>query len=199
MDSVNNRFKEVRKRLGFNQKDFASELGISQTHVSSIENGKDNPSTSLLKLLSIKFNIDEEWLISGVGSPDPGWDIGTDQGVIEKYNAIRVQFEHTLRNRTREDLLHTVEAFAYLDALLSPKKLTDEDKSKYLASICATIDLLEKLVFKAYNDAVHPSKGNTKAWLRFRNECDTELRVITEHIKAAVNLYLAGYGDEMKL
>ena len=37
MSTVNERFKTIRKDLGFNQQQFASELGISQTHISGIE------------------------------------------------------------------------------------------------------------------------------------------------------------------
>ena len=61
MNNVSERFKAVRKELGFNQQQFANELGISQTHVSAIETGRENPSTSLLKLLCAKFSIKEDW------------------------------------------------------------------------------------------------------------------------------------------
>ena len=93
MPTVNERFRDIRKELGFNQQQFAYELGISQTHISGIENGRDNPSKSLLKFLCAKFSVSEEWMLEGTGTPLPEWDITTDKGAIAKYNALRVSFE----------------------------------------------------------------------------------------------------------
>ena len=69
MSTVNERFRDIRKELGFNQQQFAYELGISQTHISGIENGRDNPSKSLIKFLCAKFSVSEEWMLEGVGTP----------------------------------------------------------------------------------------------------------------------------------
>ena len=93
MSSVSERFKAVRKELGFNQQQFANELGISQTHVSAIETGRENPSISLLKLLCAKFSIKEDWLISGVGKPLNEWNMSTDDGIRAKYEQRKVYFE----------------------------------------------------------------------------------------------------------
>ena len=82
MSTVNERFRDIRKELGFNQQQFAHELGISQTPISGIENGRDNPSKSLLKFLCAKFSISEEWMLEGIGAPLPEWDMTTDKGVI---------------------------------------------------------------------------------------------------------------------
>jgi transcriptional regulator with XRE-family HTH domain len=199
MDPIGTRIKQVRTQQGLTQTQFASEMAISQTHVSKIEKGVEHPSSTLLRLMSLKYNIDETWLTDGVGGPTPDWDIRTDEGVISKYNAMRVSFEKKIHSRTGEDLLSTVEAFAYFDALLSPRKLTDEDKTKYLASICSTVDQLEKLVFMVSSDSLLPSKRNVKSWFSLHKKCEAKLKVISEHIKNSVNLYLACYGDEMKL
>ena len=61
------RVKFVRKSNKLNQADFAKRLGISQTHVSKIEKNVENPSETLLKLISIEFGISEEWLKTGAG------------------------------------------------------------------------------------------------------------------------------------
>ena len=57
--SLNSRFKEVRKILKQTQKQYAEELGISQAHLSNIENERDNPSLSLVKLVCVKFGVSE--------------------------------------------------------------------------------------------------------------------------------------------
>lgn len=62
VSTINERIKIVRKLNKLNQNDFANILGISQTHVSKIESGKDSPSKKLLKNICIEFNINPEWL-----------------------------------------------------------------------------------------------------------------------------------------
>lgn len=198
---MNERFKETRKKLGFNQKEFASEIGISQTHVSSIENGKDNPSAALLKLICVKFNISEQWLFEGLGSPQPGWNIDTDEGAIAKYNAMRVSFEHSLRRLAGNDLACNVETFAFLTSLLTMnvKGLSIEDSSKYYEYVRLVIDDFEKLAFKTTVKDIVPPKNDAKHRILYKNECYEYVNKITENIKNAVNLFLVNYGEEMQL
>ena len=146
---VSDRFKETRKYLRFNQKEFANELGISQTHISSIENGKENPSNILLKLICVKFNISERWLIDGEGwgISHPNFRTDTDDGLISKYNTMRVHFEDNIRNLSGEDLHNTIEAFSHFTSLILGAKLTGKDKSNYIEHIYNVIDELEKASF----------------------------------------------------
>lgn len=145
MKNVSERFKAVRKELGFNQQQFANELGISQTHVSAIETGRENPSTSLLKLLCAKFSIKEDWLISGVGKPLNEWNMSTDDGIRAKYEQRKVYFEKALRNATGEDLICMVEAFCYLAGALDvqPGRLHPFEITAYRKTICSIIHELE--------------------------------------------------------
>lgn len=199
--AIKDRFKEVRKMLNLNQEQFSKEIGISRSHISGIENGKDNPSTALIKLICMKYNINEEWLRDGIGHADPDWNVSTDEGIISKYNAMRVLYEQKLKSRTGEDLVNTVESFTYLDAIISPRKLNDEDKSKYLTYICKALDNYEKLIFSisTSSKSLVPSKNDVKEWLSFRNECEEDLNIVFENLKNAVNLYLSLFDNDLKL
>ena len=91
--SIGDRFKEIRKMLEFNQRKFASELGISQTHISSIELGKDQPSSSLIRLVCMQYNLNEDWLVTGVGTPikeTANIEI-PENNMLEAYSALRVR------------------------------------------------------------------------------------------------------------
>ena len=140
MSSVNERFKKIRQDLGFNQQQFAFELGISRTHISGIENGKDNPSKSLLKFLCAKFSISEEWMLEGIGTPLPEWDMTTDKGAIAKYNVLRVSFEKMLLGATGDDLVCMVQAFCHLVAALDTRKIDQRDAKIYRNALCSIID-----------------------------------------------------------
>lgn len=202
--TVNERFKEARKWLGFNQKDFASEIGISQTHVSGIENGKDNPSASLLKLISIKFNINEEWLTGGVGSPERGWSITTDEGILDKYNAMRVSFEQMLRERTGTELLSSIEAFSHLVSLLSANGLSDESRAPYLVTVCESISLIEALESSTHSLGLFSNHGQLgknsyRLQLHYKTEAEKKMDLIDQKIREMNNIYLRQLSSETEL
>lgn len=199
MYTINQRLREVRRILGLNQEKFAKELGVSRTHISNMENGNDNPSSALIKLISMKYNIDESWLIDGTGSPEPSWDMSSDEGAVAKYNAMRVDFEKKLRQRTGENLANTIEAFSYLESLISPRSLSEIETSEYLESVRQVIDEFEKLIFMVSSEIRIPSKRDAQSWLKFKKDCDEKLNVINGHIRTAANLYLSHYGEEAKL
>lgn len=52
---MENRVEELRKKSGLNQEDFAKAIRVSRQTVSSIENGKYNPSLELAFVISDFF------------------------------------------------------------------------------------------------------------------------------------------------
>lgn len=66
--TLGERIKTVRKNSALNQSEFADMLGISQTHVSKVEHGIENPSAALLLLISLKFDVSINWLENGIGN-----------------------------------------------------------------------------------------------------------------------------------
>lgn len=199
MSTVNERFRDIRKELGFNQQQFAYKLGISQTHISGIENGRDNPSKSLLKFLCAKFSVNEEWMLEGTGTPLPEWDITTDKGAITKYNVLRVSFEKMLLAATGDDLVCMVQAFCYLVGSLGARKLDSQETTAYRRALCSILDDLENLTMMVSADTVLPSKTDAMGWVDFKNSCSAATNRINQSVKDAVNVYLEKYGEEMKL
>lgn len=61
------RIKEIRLSRGLTQQAFASSLGIVQGFLSDVERGKKLPSDTLLIALCHLYEINEEWLFSGIG------------------------------------------------------------------------------------------------------------------------------------
>ena len=68
MEGINERVKELRKRLNLSQTRFAEKAGISQTTVSFIEN-QVNDSVEIASLLKISegTGANFEWLLKGTG------------------------------------------------------------------------------------------------------------------------------------
>lgn len=74
MSTVNERIKELRKRLGTEKnrmtlEKFGAAIGISAQAVSGIERGENNPSEQTIKMICRVFNVSEEWIREGTGEP----------------------------------------------------------------------------------------------------------------------------------
>ncbi|MCP5108264.1 MAG: helix-turn-helix transcriptional regulator [bacterium] len=65
--AVGERLKEIRKNLGFLQKEFAEELDISTSAISDIEAGKIKPRFDLIFNITKKFNVNVNYLLHGKG------------------------------------------------------------------------------------------------------------------------------------
>ena len=69
------RLREFRKTKKITQDELALVLKIESCNISFYENGKTTPSIQTLEFLSIKYNINLNWLLTGEGSmfltPEP--------------------------------------------------------------------------------------------------------------------------------
>lgn len=64
---MKNRIKLVRKELNLTQESFGKRLGVRKTAISKIENGENNLTKQMLRLICSEFNVNEDWLQTGVG------------------------------------------------------------------------------------------------------------------------------------
>lgn len=64
---MNERIKEVRKKLDISQADFGNKIGIGQAGVSAIENGIRRITERNIQLICEKFSVNESWLRTGKG------------------------------------------------------------------------------------------------------------------------------------
>ena len=66
---MKNRIEEIRKARGMNQEELAKALGVSRQTISSLENGRYNPSVELAYKLSKYFGmtIEEVFIFEEAG------------------------------------------------------------------------------------------------------------------------------------
>ena len=64
---MNNRIKEIRKKMKLTQDEFGKRLGISNTAISKIEKGENNVSEQNIISICREFDVNEEWLRNGIG------------------------------------------------------------------------------------------------------------------------------------
>lgn len=80
------RLKEVRKKLNKTQEQFASICGKTRTAYAKYEAGVVIPDDSFIKLLSAKFNVNEQWLLTGEGEMFTETKVSLLDKLAEKYN-----------------------------------------------------------------------------------------------------------------
>ena len=61
------RIKELRKRLGFTQQEFADKLGIKRGSIGNYELGRNIPVDSVIALICDRCHVNETWLRTGEG------------------------------------------------------------------------------------------------------------------------------------
>lgn len=54
---MKNRIEQIRKEKGIKQEDFAKHMGVSRQTISSLENGRYNPSIMLAYKIAKYFNM----------------------------------------------------------------------------------------------------------------------------------------------
>ena len=54
---MHNRIEEIRKERGIRQEDFAKSMGVSRQTISSLENGRYNPSITLAYKIAKYFGM----------------------------------------------------------------------------------------------------------------------------------------------
>lgn len=64
---MNERIKELRKRLNLTQQQFAERLGIKRNTIANYEVGRNAPVDTVVSLICRVFNVNEEWLRNGTG------------------------------------------------------------------------------------------------------------------------------------
>lgn len=62
------RFRDMRKKLGFKQADFGKLFNLSQDAISAIETGRNKPTVAILTQLYTAHNVDLGWLLTGEGT-----------------------------------------------------------------------------------------------------------------------------------
>ena len=64
---MNERLKKLRKKLDITQQEFADRIGINRHYFANYETGRNKPIDAIIKSICREFNVNEEWLRTGIG------------------------------------------------------------------------------------------------------------------------------------
>lgn len=142
-NDIGERFKQIRKHYNLTQQLFSISLGISRSHISNIENGREKPSDTLLMLLNSKYHINTEWLLEGKGNM-----LINDIDVVTSEEFERKEYISNLYNKLFKATNSHVKRHLYNHILECLLTILVED-SYWLV---ADIDSKERLDYLKYTD-----------------------------------------------
>ncbi|MDR1838806.1 MAG: helix-turn-helix domain-containing protein [Treponema sp.] len=87
--SINVRIKAVRKALKLSQRAFCKGIYLSHSFYAQIESGTRKPNERVYELISSKYNVNKEWLLTGKGEmfSGPAPDVKLEK-LIEIYKEL---------------------------------------------------------------------------------------------------------------
>lgn len=65
--TINERFKEIRLKLGKTQAEFGEQCGLGRPVIANIENNRSPVTPLYIKVVVDNFGVNESWLINGTG------------------------------------------------------------------------------------------------------------------------------------
>lgn len=95
METIGERIKQIRLDRKLSQQEFAEKLSISRSFISRVEHNKENPSETLLKLISWTFECDFNWLTNGSGKKYSDYKEKKllQKGIIESDLVSKIDFD----------------------------------------------------------------------------------------------------------
>lgn len=103
---------------------------------------------TLVKLISLTFVANENWILTGIGEPYELGDLVTDDGCKQRYKQMKLHMDNLIKDLKEEDLKTVVETYSYfVSFLLYPTFLKEKEKSREMfKTILQIVDTLEKLL-----------------------------------------------------
>ncbi len=103
MEQIGDRIKKVRLDSKLNQQLFADKLSVSRSFISRVENNKEIPSETLLKLISWSFSCSLKWLKDGTGNK------------YSPYKDSQIKYRHILTSDLLNDICSTNDYYIKMD------------------------------------------------------------------------------------
>lgn len=144
MNPICTRLKNLRKDLNMSQVEFSKRLGVTNAHISKIEKGGTIPSDALIKLIAKEYEVNEEWLKSGI---DPIYKFEILEKTEEKLITSTDTFNQLLRSDSyiirgiAADLELSFSSITYVN------ELNDEQKKEYLYILKKMFEIIDTYSF----------------------------------------------------
>lgn len=197
---IGDRIRFIRKEESLSQKSFARELGVTQNQIVSIENNISIPSDSLVKLISIKYNVFQEWLFLGKGEiysmPSYIKSIPIDD-VFREYKNIKNRFESKIDSGTAttvKSISTMVECFEHFVSMISLSDELTKSEKLYLDQL----DLIFETLYYYTLQCAPPKKGCIKGNYTLYSNREDQINDVKETLCQSLNNIYDIFQNDMK-
>jgi transcriptional regulator with XRE-family HTH domain len=148
MKGIGERLKQVRKKSGLSQSEFAKTIKISQSMLSGIESEREVFSDRNIKLICLEFDVDETWLRTGMGKifvtkPQPQTIIVPDERELSSDEQELIEIYDKLISETQKNVLNYVKEKLELQELRKRTGVNIESKPTYRNNEASAVFPLE--------------------------------------------------------
>ncbi|MDJ1468197.1 helix-turn-helix domain-containing protein [Xanthocytophaga flava] len=126
------RIKQLRKQLNLTQEEFATSIGTSRSNYSQFETGKSNLTPDSIAKLSLKYQVNANWVLTGKGNVFER-DIYSEDLAADESRAMDKLVDEALSSNNISRLLAKVE---------------ESDQSSSEKSMAYELSLLRKVLEK---------------------------------------------------
>lgn len=129
---MNNRIKEVRESLKndngkkYTQTQFAETLHVTRDMIASYESGKVEPTALFISSLCSTFNINEDWLRTGIGEMFNPRDRESEVAELAK-RLLKADYDDVIAKIVRNLAMLSFEDWQKLNDII--KKLLEDEKN----------------------------------------------------------------------
>jgi len=109
----NEKMVYLRKRKHWSQQDLSDQVGVNITHLSRLENGKSQPSATLLRKIAQAFGVSMDYLM------DEDADEVTPVSIKNKSLANKLELLEQLAPEDQQTIINVI------DSMLTKKKMLD--------------------------------------------------------------------------
>lgn len=134
MDNIGFRIKSLRQKRNLSQKEFSERVCISQSYLSRVETGKEQPTDMLLKLIALELTCSFDWLLRNQGEMEINddtadyWDRGSSEqlknGAISDIIDLLTNIKNNMESGISISISNIVQLLNYLLSLKNTKKTT---------------------------------------------------------------------------
>lgn len=161
MNDVGFRIKTLRLKRKVSQKEFSQRVCVSQSYLSRIETGNEQPTDMLIKLIALEFNCSLAWLQKSTGEMEIDCYDYWDRPSAEKlnYGAISDTIDLLSLLKIRIEAGQSIVISTVIQLLISLLKLKNQSKATLImeefSSFAAEFQsIISKLEEGGYNPSI---------------------------------------------
>lgn len=131
MNPIGKQIKQVRDRFKLTQAQLADEIGVKPSYISKLENNKKEPSLLFVKAVCLRFDLTENWLLTGKGEIAVPEEKPKEEHEQERH--LRRIGDRTGEGNTREGILSLFQDRETVRQMLLKLVEIEKDREHFLA------------------------------------------------------------------